>query len=432
MLRHLRARAVGVPLLIERGKLDVILGATTHQGPLARRLGLAAPARADMPGEGEPDDDEAPSPTRPSLAIGDGVATISVSGTLLARAGEIDALSGVSSYEAIGQALDTALADPRVEGILLDLDSPGGEYAGAIELGSKILAARQVKPICASVGYLAASAGYALACAASRVVCPPSGTVGSIGVVALHVDESGADAEEGCAYTYLFRGARKVDGNPHEPLTDAARAAFGAQLDAAFAAFVAHVAAARGLSADAVKATEAGLFTGPEAVAKGLADEVGGATEARAWLAAQIKERHAMKDLQARLSALETSHATLLAERDGLKAQLATIEREKDAAYVEGLKAQSAALQAPLTAAQVEGVERQIKAGNREAAHAIGAALLEAAKARATGPASPAATVPLVPTPKAKADLARERANAAADRFEAASKKSPRSRGRKE
>ena len=84
-----------------------------------------------------------------------------------------------------------------------------------------------------------------------------TGEVGSVGVVAVHLDESGADAMAGLKWTLIHAGARKTDGNPHEPLSPRATADIQADVDHLYDHLVALVAANRGLSADAVRATEA-------------------------------------------------------------------------------------------------------------------------------------------------------------------------------
>jgi len=106
--------------------------------------------------------------------------------------------------------------------ILLDIDSPGGESGGVFDPADRIRTGSQVKPIWAVANDMAFSAAYALASAANRVFVSRTGGVGSIGVIALHADQSGKGAQEGVRYTTVFAGARKNDLNPHAPLSDEA------------------------------------------------------------------------------------------------------------------------------------------------------------------------------------------------------------------
>ena len=112
-------------------------------------------------------------------------------------------------------------------------------------------------------------AGASLA-AASLTALPASAQVtGSIGVVAIHVDESAADTMAGRKYTLIHAGAKKVDGNAHEPLAPEAHADIQADVDALHEAFVALVARNRDLAPEVVRATHAAIYRGQRAVPAG-------------------------------------------------------------------------------------------------------------------------------------------------------------------
>ncbi|WP_124982714.1 S49 family peptidase [Ralstonia solanacearum] len=272
VLPHLAARLFGVPLAIHRPKLDVILSV------LGARVGLP---ELTAPG------DYAPPVRQPTPATGK-VAVIPIHGTLVRRMSGLEAASGLASYTGIAAQLDAALASPDVAAILLDVDSPGGESGGVFDLADRIRTAAQVKPVWAVANDMAFSAAYALASAASRVFVARTGGVGSIGVIAMHVDQSVKDAKDGLHYTAVFAGERKNDLNPHEPISDAAHAVLKAEVDRIYGLFVETVARHRRLDADAVRATEAGLFFGDAAVVSGLADAVGGFDDALAQLNASL------------------------------------------------------------------------------------------------------------------------------------------------
>ena len=264
VLPHLAARLFGVPLAIHRPKLDVILsvlGARIGLADLAAPVGYTPAARALGPPSGK-------------------VAVIPIHGTLVRRTSGIEAESGLASYTGIAAQLDAALASPEIAAILLDIDSPGGESGGVFDLADRIRAASEVKPVWAVANDMAFSAAYALASAATRVFVARTGGVGSIGVIAMHVDQSVKDAQDGVRYTAVFAGERKNDLNPHEPISNEAHAVLKAEVDRIYDLFVETVARHRGLDADAVRATEAGLFFGSDAVATGLADAVGSLDDA--------------------------------------------------------------------------------------------------------------------------------------------------------
>ena len=258
-MTFLASRLFGTPLLIHRPKLDVILSV------VGQRIGMA-----DMPPM--PPMDMAVYQRPPTASAPEGIAVIPIHGSLVKRSLGMEAASGLTSYSEIAAMLDAALADPQVSGILLDIDSPGGEASGSFELARRVREASAVKPVWAVANDAAYSAAYAIAASAQRLFVTETGGVGSIGVIALHVDQSVKDAKDGYRFTAVTAGAHKNDYSPHEPLSDSAKSELQGEVDRLYAIFTEHVAAMRGLDLDAVLATEAGLFFGSNAVAQGLAD----------------------------------------------------------------------------------------------------------------------------------------------------------------
>ncbi len=218
----------------------------------------------------------------------DGVAVIPITGSLVNRFDWLSAMCGMMSYDTIGMALDAALADPRAKAVLLDVDSPGGEASGMLDLADSIRAGAAQKPIWAVANPLAASAAYGLAAAASRLVLPRLATVGSIGVVAVHVDRSEANAQRGLTYTAIYSGAQKVDGWQHAPLGPDAKDRWQADIDQARSTFAAAVAGFRGMTVEQILATEAATYDDQAAVTAGLADAVQTFDEALAELSAAV------------------------------------------------------------------------------------------------------------------------------------------------
>lgn len=222
-----------------------------------------------------------------------GIAVVPVLGPLVARGDWLTALLGASEYGGVADAVSAAADDPAVRGIVLEVDSPGGEVGGLFDLVDGIRAIRQrsVKPLWAVASEAALSAAYAVASAADRLYVSRTGEVGSVGVVAVHLDESGADAIAGLKWTLIHAGARKTDGNPHEPLSPRATAGIQADVDHLYGELVALVAANRGLTTDAVRATEAAIYRGEKAVTAGLADRIGTVAQAIADLEAALEAK---------------------------------------------------------------------------------------------------------------------------------------------
>jgi signal peptide peptidase SppA len=249
----------GTPLLIHQPKLEVILSV------LGPRLGL--PDRAGQGGYVPVE--------RSSSASPSGFAVIPIHGTLVRRTSGLEADSGLTSYQSIQQMLELARDDASVDAILLDIDSPGGESSGVFDLADKIQSAALQKPVWAVANDMAFSAAYALASAAQKVFVSRTGGVGSIGVIAMHVDQSVKDAQDGLHYTAVYAGNRKNDLSPHGPMTSEAQRFLQGEVDRVYGLFVDTVARHRDLSSNAVRDTEAGLYFGKDAVRAGLADAIG-------------------------------------------------------------------------------------------------------------------------------------------------------------
>lgn len=205
------------------------------------------------------------------------VMVIPVHGVISHRMNMMTDISGGTSTEKLGKAIDAAIANADIKAVILDIDSPGGAVSGTPELADKIYASRGTKPIIAQVNAMAASAAYYLAAAADEIVVTPSGEVGSIGVYMLHQDVSAMMDEAGVKNTFIYAGEHKVDGNPYEPLGEAGKEEFQKHVDEAYDMFVAAVAKGRGVSVQTVldKFGQGRVFGAKEAVRLGMADRVG-------------------------------------------------------------------------------------------------------------------------------------------------------------
>ena len=276
-LPFVATRVFGTPLMIARAKLEVILGA------LAPRLSGAVAQAIQI--------DPAPEPG--ASITTEGIAVVPVISTLVTRSGYLSAASGLSSYGAIGDAVTSAFEDPAVRGIILEIDSPGGEVGGLFDLVQSIAALKAAtdKPFWAVASESALSAAYAIASTADRIYVTQTGEVGSIGVVAAHVDESGADAKAGLAWSFVFAGDHKIDGNAHQPLSNQARGAIQDDIDRLYEQFASLVSENRGLTPEAVRGTQAAIYRGELAVRAGLVDQVGTLDAAIADMTAELDQQ---------------------------------------------------------------------------------------------------------------------------------------------
>ncbi|WP_206419804.1 S49 family peptidase [Minwuia thermotolerans] len=292
-LDAIQARLFNTPLLISQAKLDAIMGVV---GPRLDVVRLVTPAGVlgpvEMTAEAKAERVRVGASRYGDAArqrifqLADGVAVIPVRGTLVQRNG-LDPYSGMTGYDGIWRKIDAAEADPEVRGIVLDIDSPGGEVAGCFDLADRIAGVE--KPTRAILTEMACSAAYALAAACDDIWIPRTGMAGSIGVVAMHVDYSAALADAGIEVTLIFAGAHKVDGNPYEPLPDGVADELQAEIDDLYRLFAEAVAPRRGLKTDAVMALESRALAAAKALEAGLVDRVASPPEAMDDFRDQLK-----------------------------------------------------------------------------------------------------------------------------------------------
>jgi len=214
---------------------------------------------------------------RPANRKAGSIAILPLFGIIFPRANLMTEVSGATSAELFGKQFDELIKDPEVSGIVLDMDSPGGQVMGIEELSRKIYEARGTKPILAIANHSMDSAAYWIGTSADEVVITPSGEVGSIGVFAAHWDESKALEMEGLKLTLISEGKYKTEGNPFEPLTEEAHAAIQADVKEFYDVFTRDVARNRGKTVDEVQSGfgEGRVVGARQAIKTGMADRVG-------------------------------------------------------------------------------------------------------------------------------------------------------------
>lgn len=210
------------------------------------------------------------------------VAIIPVEGSLVHKGGWIGASSGETSYQGLQAQIALARQSSAVRGVVLEVDSYGGEVNGGFETAGAIAKLSREKPTIAILTDFAYSAGYMLASQARSIVAPKYGGAGSIGVIIVHADRSGELEQKGIQLTIIRAGKKKADGNPWEPLGAEMAARWQTLVETMREEFAATVAAGRrGRTTKAkVMATEAAAFEAPEALARGLVDAIGDPLEA--------------------------------------------------------------------------------------------------------------------------------------------------------
>jgi signal peptide peptidase SppA len=205
------------------------------------------------------------------------IAVIPVQGVIAKRMNLFSQISGGVSTQKLGNDLMEAIRDPDIDAILLDVDSPGGTVDGTEDAANLILAARHKKPIVAWTDGMMASAAYWIGSAAEKVyISGKTPTVGSIGVVATHVDYSEYEKRQGIKTTEVYAGKYKRIASEHKPLSKEGLKSIQDRVDYFYSLFVDAVAENRDVSAETVQSgmADGQLFIGQQAINAGLVDGV--------------------------------------------------------------------------------------------------------------------------------------------------------------
>ncbi|WP_313390091.1 S49 family peptidase [Leclercia sp.] len=374
-LPHIASMAFNEPLMLEpayarvffcalAGQLgitrltDTVSGATLGAGQIAEPLALFG------------DDEEmGPRPSR-SYQITNGIAVLPVSGTLVSKTRSLQPYSGMTGYNGIIARLQQAMSDPGVDGILLDMDTPGGMVSGAFDCADIIARMRDIKPIWALANDMNCSAGQLIASAASRRLVTQTARTGSIGVMMAHSNYGAALKTQGVEVTLIYSGDHKVDGNPYEKLPKDVRDDFQTRIDATRRMFAEKVAAYTGMSVQSVLDTEAAVFSGQESVDAGLAEELVNNTDALNVMCESLNKRKTISpggnmEKVATASAADAIQATAPAEQTNTVESAAAVvasPAEVSARVAAAVSAENGRIMGILNCDEAKGRESQARA----------------------------------------------------------------------
>ncbi|MDG2376375.1 MAG: signal peptide peptidase SppA [Woeseiaceae bacterium] len=215
---------------------------------------------------------------RMRLLKGDVVAAQNIG--VIVASGEIlygDRDPGTIGGDTTARLLREVRQDDSVKAVVLRVDSPGGSLLASEVIRDEVLALREAgKPVVASMSSIAASGGYWVSMSADRIYATPYTITGSIGVFGMFASfERSLDAlgisTDGIATTPWAGQLR-----PDRTMSEEGKAIFQAMIDRDYADFVSHVADSRGMSEDFVDSIAQGrIWTGNDALANGLVDELG-------------------------------------------------------------------------------------------------------------------------------------------------------------
>ncbi|HEX8790930.1 MAG TPA: signal peptide peptidase SppA [Polyangiaceae bacterium] len=198
-------------------------------------------------------------------------------------------LRSVAVDERVIGAIRVARASPLVRGVVLHVSSPGGSALASDRIYHELVQLAADKPLVACMGDVAASGGYYVAVAAPTIVAQPTTITGSIGVVGARVLLEPLLSRIGVATEVLQRGAHARLLDPLLPLGDEEKAAVDRQIDRLYKAFVGIVAEGRRKPAAEIEALAQGrVWTGADAHARGLVDQLGGFEDALELVRARI------------------------------------------------------------------------------------------------------------------------------------------------
>ena len=181
--------------------------------------------------------------------------------------------------------IDRLAETDAVKGVIVAIDSTGGASAGGEALYENLrrLAAR--KPTVAQIGTVGASAAYMAAIATDHVIARRSTITGSIGALFQYPEISGLLDHLGVKVEDIASSPLKAQPSPFKPASDEAKAVVAGVVRDIYNWFVDIVAERRGLArSDALTLADGRIFTGRQALAANLIDEIGGEREAIAWL----------------------------------------------------------------------------------------------------------------------------------------------------
>ena len=212
--------------------------------------------------------------------------------------------------DTISKAIYDAAANDQVKAIVLRVNSPGGSDTASEQILAAVRAAKAAnKPVVVSMGTYAASGGYWIASEASAIVAQPSTLTGSIGVFGGKFAVGEALARFGVDIRQITVGGAYAGAfSPGKDFTPQDRAAFARWMDQIYANFVTRVATGRKLPEARVREVAKGrVWTGEQAKALGLVDELGGFYQAvdKAKTLAGITGEPRLRRMHTQLSPIE-------------------------------------------------------------------------------------------------------------------------------
>lgn len=187
----------------------------------------------------------------------------------------------ITESKDINKQIEEFADDDRIKAVIVRIESPGGGVVPSEEIYSAIQELRKKKKVVASMGAVAASGGYLIACASDRIVANPGSITGSISAVMHFANAETLLKRIGLQTTVIKSGKYKDIGSPVRGMTEEEKIIIQNLVDDIFDHFLEVIARDRKIKKEELRSLADGrIFTGRQAKALGLVDELGDLNQA--------------------------------------------------------------------------------------------------------------------------------------------------------
>ncbi len=209
------------------------------------------------------------------VSVENGISIIPITGPLTYEFTSFAFMCGMTTYQGIKANVERSI-ELGADTIVFDVDTPGGEAYACFETS------QYIRDICDQAGVtiisyvdgLSASAGYSLTSISDVIISNPMSKIGSIGVVVGFLNDIPKKIKEGSEAVFIYAGDSKIPYDSEGKMRDDWKEEIQQDVDNLYESFVSHVASMRGISEEAVRNTEAKVFSAEESVSLGLIDEI--------------------------------------------------------------------------------------------------------------------------------------------------------------
>jgi protease IV len=264
------------PFLASAAKGAGLVDELGYESQTLRDLKAKVKARSDLVKTGYR------SYARANPGSGQRIAFLAASGDIIR--GTVDQPLGqadVIASETFSRTIQQVRNDKSIKGVILRVDSPGGDAVASDEILHEVKLLAAEKPLVISMSDVAASGGYFISATGDPIVAYPNTVTGSIGVIYGKPNLHGLYDKLGVTKELLMRGKFAGIDSDYTPLSDAEKQKLHQGIEATYRSFVTKVATARKKTYDQIDPLAQGrVWMGAQASSNGLVDHLGGLNEA--------------------------------------------------------------------------------------------------------------------------------------------------------